>query len=117
MRRRRAASTALHVRALAERPEARFPTLSERGREVALGKPVPDYAIAAVTGLQIGEVREEVAGWPSLYRDDAGRIIGFWGLSLRETTHELEADDRILNTWCAWDTLVLPELLGARCDG
>jgi alkylmercury lyase len=39
-------------------------------------------------------------------------VIGFSGLTLRETPHELEVDGRQLHAWCAWDTLFLPALLG-----
>ncbi len=110
----------MDITALAERIESSFPTLSGRGRRVALavhrilalGRPVPDYAVAAATGLQIVEVREEMADWPGVYRNDPGRIIGYWGLALGETAHEFEVDGRTLYTWCAWDALFLPELIG-----
>lgn len=105
--------------ALARSIEDRFPKLSERGRLVSLavhralayGKPVPDYAIAAAAHLDIAEVREEMEGWPGVYRNESGRIVGFWGLALDETPHGFEVDGRKLFTWCAWDTLFLPEIL------
>ncbi len=110
----------LDITALARRIEARFPKLTERGRHVALavhrtlalGQPVPDYAIAAATGLQIMEVQEEMADWSGVYRSESGRIIGYWGLALGKTPHEFEVEGRTLYTWCAWDTLFLPELIG-----
>lgn len=105
---------------LAARIEARFPTLSDRGRRVSIavhralayGHPVPDYAIAATARLDISEVREEMVGWPGVYRNEAGRIVGFWGLGLDETAHSFEVDGRKLYAWCAWDTLFLPQILG-----
>lgn len=110
----------IDVRGLAERVAATFPALTERGRRVALevyrtlalGRPVPDYAVAAVTRLQIREVRDELDAWPGVCRGETGRIVGFWGLTLDETPHSFEVDGRVLYTWCAWDALFLPELLG-----
>ncbi len=104
---------------LASRVNTSFPTLSERGREVALathrilatGTPVPDYGIAAATRLDIQDVRDEMAEWPGVYRNDHGSIIGFWGLSLERMPHGFEVDGVQLCTWCAWDTLFLPELI------
>ena len=112
--------TQIDIAALAERIVERFPLLTERGRRVALtayrtlaiGLPVSDYSIAAVAGHDISEVSEEMADWPGVYRSDSGRIIGFWGLALEETPHEFEVEGRTLYTWCAWDTLFLPDLLG-----
>lgn len=81
-------------------------------RILAQGQPVPDYAIAAATRLDIFDVREEMSDWPGVLRNDAGRIVGFWGLALGETPHVLEVDGVKLYAWCAWDALFLPELLG-----
>lgn len=110
----------IDVAALAARIVASFPALDERGRRIALatyrtlaqGEPVPDYALAAATRLEIGEVRDAMAGWPGVYRNDRGRIVGFWGLALTDTPHRLEVEGRTLYAWCAWDTLFLPGLLG-----
>ncbi len=33
-------------------------------------------------------------------------------MALGETPHEFEVEGRTLYTWCAWDTLFLPELIG-----
>lgn len=43
--------------------------------------------------------------------DDAGRIIGFAGLTVRPTRHRLLLGSKSLFTWCAWDALFIPELL------
>lgn len=52
--------------------------------------------------------------WPGIYRSESGRIVGFWGLALEHTGHSFKVDGTQLYTWCAWDTLFLPELLGRR---
>jgi hypothetical protein len=48
-----------------------------------------------------------------VFHDDAGHIVGFWGLSTTELgPHRLRGVDGVeLSAWCAWDTLFLPELL------
>ena len=45
-------------------------------------------------------------------RDDAGNVVGIMGLSQRNHPHRFEVDGRVLSTWCAWDSLFLPPLLG-----
>jgi alkylmercury lyase len=101
-----------------------FPALTDRGRTVALetyralalGMPVPIYAIAAATRLTIPEVTQEMEGWPGIQTSESGRIDGFWGLTLNETRHSFTINDVQLFTWCAWDTLFLPGLLGGRAQ-
>lgn len=105
---------------LARRLDTALPELDERGREVSLatyrtlayGEPVPDYAIATVTGIDIMEVQDIMRPWPGVYRNDSGRIIGFWGLTLEEMGHPMRVDEVELFGWCAWDTLFLPGILG-----
>ena len=47
-------------------------------------------------------------------RDGDGNIVGILGLSQRAHPHRFEFKDRVLSTWCAWDALFLPALLGKR---
>jgi len=57
-------------------------------------------------------VRELLAGWPGVYYEGE-RIIGFWGLTPRPSSqHLFQVDGRTLYTWCAWDTLFIPKILG-----
>ena len=49
----------------------------------------------------------------TVHHDADGRIVAFFGLSLKETRHHFQVEDRELYTWCALDTLFIPELLGA----
>ena len=59
-------------------------------------------------------VRALLDTWPGVFRDDEGRVIGFWGLSTRRLspTHCFRVGERELYAWCAWDTLFLPGILG-----
>lgn len=46
------------------------------------------------------------------YADDEGRVLGFGGLAAAPMHHRVEVGGRILWTWCAWDSLFIPEILG-----
>lgn len=39
-------------------------------------------------------------------------LNGHMGLSLNDHPHQFEVGGRELRTWCAWDTLFLPPMLG-----
>lgn len=84
-------------------------------RQLALGEPVPIERLSEALGTPIGEVTallqdEQLKGW--VFYDDEGKVIGFRGLAVREMPHRFEVDGRTLYTWCAIDSLFIPELLG-----
>jgi alkylmercury lyase len=83
-------------------------------RMLAEGEPVGPEALADRAALPLERVQQLLAGWPAVYRDNDGSVIGFWGLTIREMPHRLKFGDRTLYAWCAWDTLFLPEILGDR---
>ena len=47
-----------------------------------------------------------------IYPDDQGRVLGFGGLAAATMHHRFEVDGHTLSTWCAWDSLFIPEILG-----
>ena len=49
---------------------------------------------------------------PFIYRDREGRVLGFGGLATTPMHHRFEVDGHELSTWCAWDSLFIPEILG-----
>lgn len=49
-----------------------------------------------------------------VYPDHQGRVLGFGGLAAAEMQHRFEVDGRRLWTWCAWDSLFIPEILGKQ---
>ena len=53
---------------------------------------------------------------PEVFRDREERVVAFGGLSLGATKHRFAIEGRTLYTWCAWDALFLPELLGRTAD-
>lgn len=81
-------------------------------RLLAKGEPVQVEDLAAATRLAGDRVERWLEDISALYRDDTGRIVAFWGLALPEMPHRFEVGDAKLHTWCAWDTLFLPALLG-----
>jgi alkylmercury lyase len=82
-------------------------------RLLARGKPVTEATLAVDAARGIDDVAAQLARWPNIERDADDAVIGFSGLTLRPTAHSLRVDGRQLHTWCAWDTLFLPGMLGA----
>jgi alkylmercury lyase len=83
-------------------------------RELAKGEPVDDAQLAGTLGLSIIETRaflERETIKCLVYPDDQGRVLGFGGLAARAMHHRFEVDGRALSTWCAWDSLFIPEIL------
>jgi alkylmercury lyase len=54
--------------------------------------------------------------WHGVFYDAAGKIVGYWGLALREMSHRFRVRGCPLFAWCAWDTLFLPPILGVRAE-
>jgi alkylmercury lyase len=84
-------------------------------RELAKGKPIDDAQLASTLGLSIVATRALVARETIkslVYADDKGRVRGFGGLAATAMHHRFEVNGRALSTWCAWDSLFIPEILG-----
>ena len=79
-------------------------------RQLAQGHPVERDAVSTWTERGDGawDVLVELGGEV----DSSGRIVAFGGLSLPATGHRFELPGRVLYTWCAVDTLLLPALVG-----
>ncbi len=88
-------------------------------RELAKGAPVTTDQLAAALGISSGEVNrllERPALHALLYRDDRALILGFGGLAVTPMAHRLRVRGGALLTWCAWDSLFIPQLLDATAD-
>lgn len=86
-------------------------------RELAKGQPVDAAELGPALGRSASEVRallERDSLKAFAYLDDRGRVSGFGGLATTRMRHHLELEGRTLWTWCAWDTLFVPEILGER---
>ncbi len=88
-------------------------------RQLAEGQPVAPSRLAQALRLATSDVAELLER-PSLksltYADEQGHIIGFGGLSVQEMTHRFTVDGRTLYTWCAWDSLFIPGILGRKAE-
>lgn len=81
-------------------------------RELAAGRPAYPERVATRAGVPPQRVEALLTSWPGVYLADGG-VVGFWGLALADMPHRLQVGGRELRAWCAWDTLFLPELIGA----
>lgn len=96
-----------------------FPQLSPERQEISIqiyrllaeGQPVATSDIAAALHIPEQKITAILDDWFGFFYDDDKRIIGFWGLALAEMPHRFEVDGQQLYTWCAWDTLFIPELI------
>ena len=87
--------------------------LREAWRLVADGRPVPVSQleeVAAELTIPAGNVATVIHQMSE--RDGAGNVVGTFGLSQKKHPHQFEVDGHVLSTWCAWDALFLPVLLG-----
>jgi alkylmercury lyase len=83
--------------------------------ELAKGQPVDAAQLGRALGISPVESRallqrDSIKGF--VYPDDQGRVLGFGGLAAAPMHHRFEVDGRTLSTWCAWDSLFIPEILG-----
>lgn len=108
---------------VAEAIKAAMPALDKTDQRIATavhrlmsrGEPVDPAAIAnAVGSVSVDLVNERLSSWPGVFRDDNGRVVGFWGHAVEKLDPEyrLIADGRTTYAWCALDTLFIPGIIG-----
>jgi alkylmercury lyase len=84
-------------------------------RELAKGRSVDADQLGRALGITSDEGRaflERDAIKSFVYPDSEGRVLGFGGLAAAPMHHRFEVGGRMLWTWCAWDSLFIPEILG-----
>lgn len=84
-------------------------------QQLAKGQPVSAAQLAQVLGVPPSEARALLARdsiKAFTFPDEQSRILGFGGLAVAPMHHRFEVDGRTLWTWCAWDSLFIPEILG-----
>jgi alkylmercury lyase len=84
-------------------------------RELAKGKAVSADQLAKALGISSAESsallqRDSIRLF--VHPDTDGRVLGFGGLAAAPMYHRFEVEGRSLWTWCAWDSLFIPEILG-----
>ena len=87
--------------------------LLEAWRLVAEGHPVPLSQLEEVASeLKIPHGNVTTVIHQMSERDGDGNVVGAFGLSQNKHPHQFEVNGHVLYTWCAWDALFLPGLLG-----
>jgi len=79
---------------------------------LAKGKPVSKQVLAEKTEKPLGEIEKMLNSWSGIYFNDEDEIIGYWGLTIVQMPHQFIINDITLYTWCAWDALFIPTLIG-----
>lgn len=83
-------------------------------RLLAAGHPVRREELATALDIQSRVVDDLLDTWlPLIELDEYRRVRGFRGLTLEPTPHQFEISNAVLYTWCAWDAVFLPQILGA----
>jgi alkylmercury lyase len=96
------------------RSEAEQRALLALLRRLAHGSPVTFSELSEILGPDDRELAGQLHDRPGVIWDQDGRITGLLGLSIGQFgSHRLNLGRGELSAWCAWDTLFLPELLGA----
>ena len=86
-------------------------------RELAKGEPVTRERLAELgdkLGLTLKDAIEAIDWFAE--KDDAGLIVGIGGLSLKKWSHSLTVGGHDFSTWCAYDTIYLPKVLGDTAE-
>jgi len=82
------------------------------------GTAVTFAALAQKLSMDVKETGTLLSELPpsAIQYNDGGVITAFIGLSLAPTPHRLLLDHRVLYTWCVFDGLFLPEILGKSAN-
>lgn len=80
-------------------------------RLLSLGKPVNISQLQTEVSLTASAIEQILHDWPSVFFNNAQQVIGFWGMAVQATTHQLLVDKNVCYAWCAWDMLFIPQLL------
>lgn len=88
-------------------------------RQLSKGEPLSIGKVAQAFGISTDAaetfVRESKLS-PFIHTDKVQHIVGFDGLTVAPTHHQLMVNGRTLWAWCAVDSLFIPELLGEPAE-
>jgi len=101
-----------------------FPVMDKQQQHLALalyrllaqGKPVSIRMLADAVKQPVSVIDQTLQSWPGVFFDDSHNIVGFWGITIQEMPHQIDVNDVTVYTWCAWDTLFIPELLDTTAE-
>ena len=109
-------SSVTTVQQLSEAIAAATLGIDEQGHRLAIavyellaqGDPLTPADIAAHAGQPEAVVLATLKGWPGVFWDDAGRVVGFWGLAIPEMDHRFQAEGgKPIYAWCALDPFLI----------
>ena len=112
----------LDIDEIASAIDAAMPELDPTDQQIAAavhrlmskGEAVEPAAIARASGAPLDRVEDRLGTWPGVFRDDDGRVVGFWGhaISALDPEYRFLVDGATTYAWCALDTLFIPPILG-----
>lgn len=78
---------------------------------------LPLAPVHLVRRLQVSQedIAAHLARVPDTEFDEQGHIVG-WGITIVPTQHRFALAERALFTWCAFDTVLFPPLLGVEAQ-
>lgn len=85
-------------------------------KSLAEGNPISIENLSSSVGLDQEFVKNITDEWPGVFYDDDSRIIGYWGLTTQEMGHRFKVDGNTTYTWCAWDALFIPQIIGKTAE-
>jgi len=85
-------------------------------QQLALSDPLSLERLAVITSQAVHTIQETLEKWGGIFYNDDGEIIGFWGIATSEMRHRMQFNGKTSYAWCAWDTLFIPELVGAAAQ-
>jgi alkylmercury lyase len=80
-------------------------------RLLAEGQPVSTETLAKALNFPMEAVNNILEKWVGVYSNEEKQIIGYWGLALPQMPHRFTVKGNTLYTWCAWDSLFIPEII------
>ena len=84
-------------------------------QQITRGKPVTPAALRGSLRVSQSELEQRLAQFPDVEFDRAGNIVGL-GVTLVPTSYRVQVGGKLLYTWCAFDTVLLPPQLGVEAQ-
>lgn len=82
-------------------------------RALADGDPVESETLAGRAQVPLPNVLDALDAWPGVFRDDQGRVVGFWGLAIPKMAHRFHAEGgKPIHAWCAIDPFLVVPAIG-----
>ena len=103
---------------LPEFPPGQQETAVALYRALAQGQPLSAQAVAQALGVSTDAAADRLARDPmrAFVYAEQGQVVGFGGLAAAPMHHEFRVAGRTLWTWCAWDSLFIPAVLGQTAE-